>query len=315
MLVFCPVLPFTQIPWPLTPTTWKQLSTLTSQVSGSVSPYRAARLVRLLKLISSYPIFLLIPSSGAAASMFESATTTDRFSGHPSLPYCVVCAAPLFGLIHISLSLLFLVNVLSINYHCPLICIWVPFLADPRQNESANSGPSNEHPYCSSQYHQRETGTPTGSGIAPPAGPGGGLICPVLLDHGKGLGVPGLNSKGGYNVASELIDTPVFHNLAQRPIKYRVSVHIPTHKWTLDKWHFSENKLKWRSLNCKLAGVFTKQACLSTVEREHVHMVARLTKICITLSRYFRIVHMASSVSGITSLHIRQPSSIPLRLD
>ncbi len=27
----------------------------------------------------------------------------------------------------------------------------------------------------------------------------------------------------------ELIDTPVFHNLAPRPIKYRVSVPIPTH--------------------------------------------------------------------------------------
>ncbi len=46
VIVFCPVLPFTQIPWPLTATTWKQLSTLTSQVSGSVSPYLAARLVR-----------------------------------------------------------------------------------------------------------------------------------------------------------------------------------------------------------------------------------------------------------------------------
>ncbi len=46
VIVFCPVLPFTQIPWPLTTTTWKQLSTLTSQVSGSVSPYLAARLLR-----------------------------------------------------------------------------------------------------------------------------------------------------------------------------------------------------------------------------------------------------------------------------
>jgi len=46
VIVFCPVLPFTQIPWPLTATTWKQLSTLTSQVSGSVSPYLAARLLR-----------------------------------------------------------------------------------------------------------------------------------------------------------------------------------------------------------------------------------------------------------------------------
>ncbi len=29
-------------------------------------------------------------------------------------------------------------------------------------------------------------------------------------------------------LTSELIDTPVFHNLAPRPIKYRVSVPIPT---------------------------------------------------------------------------------------
>ncbi len=28
-------------------------------------------------------------------------------------------------------------------------------------------------------------------------------------------------------LTSELIDTPVFHNLARRPIKYRVSVPIP----------------------------------------------------------------------------------------
>ncbi len=41
-----------------------------------------------------------------------------------------------------------------------------------------------------------------------------------------------------------------------------------------------ENKiLKWRSLNCKLTGVLRKQACLSTVERAHVHMVPRVTKI------------------------------------
>ncbi len=29
-------------------------------------------------------------------------------------------------------------------------------------------------------------------------------------------------------LTSEFIDTPVFHNLAPRPIKYRVSVPIPT---------------------------------------------------------------------------------------
>ncbi len=31
-------------------------------------------------------------------------------------------------------------------------------------------------------------------------------------------------------LTSELIDTPVFHNLAPRPIKYRVSVPIPTYE-------------------------------------------------------------------------------------
>ncbi len=34
-------------------------------------------------------------------------------------------------------------------------------------------------------------------------------------------------------LTSELIDTPVFYNLAPRPIKYRVSVPIPTHKWVI----------------------------------------------------------------------------------
>ncbi len=32
-------------------------------------------------------------------------------------------------------------------------------------------------------------------------------------------------------LTSELIDTPVFHNLAPRPIKYRVSVPIPNYEW------------------------------------------------------------------------------------
>ncbi len=31
-------------------------------------------------------------------------------------------------------------------------------------------------------------------------------------------------------LTSELIDTPVFYNLAPRPIKYRVSVPIPRHR-------------------------------------------------------------------------------------
>ncbi len=70
--------------------------------------------------------------------------------------------------------------------------------------------------------------------------------------------------------------------------------------------HFSDNRiLKWRLLNCKLTSVFRKQARLSTVERERVHMVARLTKISNSFSRYFRIAQEGSSVSGITSLYIR----------
>ncbi len=32
-------------------------------------------------------------------------------------------------------------------------------------------------------------------------------------------------------LTSKLIDTPVFHNLAPRPIKYRVSVSIPNADW------------------------------------------------------------------------------------
>ncbi len=32
-------------------------------------------------------------------------------------------------------------------------------------------------------------------------------------------------------LTSELIDTPVFYNLAPRPIKYRVSVPIPMYEW------------------------------------------------------------------------------------
>ncbi len=79
-------------------------------VSGSVSPYLAARLVRLLRC----PVFLPIPSSGAAASVLESATTSDRLSGHPSCPYCVPCTAPLFGLIQR------LVNKLPLSAHLHL---------------------------------------------------------------------------------------------------------------------------------------------------------------------------------------------------
>ncbi len=41
-------------------------------------------------------------------------------------------------------------------------------------------------------------------------------------------------------LTSELIDTPVFYNLAPRPIKYRVSVPIPSHQWKLQSEKFSK---------------------------------------------------------------------------
>ncbi len=197
-LLSCFVLPFTQIPWPLTPNTWKQLSTLTGQVSGSVSLYLASRLVWLLRSTSSYEVPVFLPCSSSGAYVLDSVFILDLFSGHPPCP--VSCCLPCpcldhwsqtqfleghssaefssnqlhltpawkflviqksliiwircvwfglelnstelwlsrngvwdqwFRLIHSSLSLLFLVYVLSINFHCPLICIWVPFLADP----------------------------------------------------------------------------------------------------------------------------------------------------------------------------------------
>ncbi len=45
-------------------------------------------------------------------------------------------------------------------------------------------------------------------------------------------------------LTSELIDTPVFYNLAPRPIKYRVSVPIPSNRWSLP-----HTKGKWRYLS------------------------------------------------------------------
>ncbi len=106
-------------PLPRFPGLWQLLSGSSSPLSQVKFlvlwvPYLAARLLRLLRSTSWYgiPVVLPIPSSGAAASVLESATTSDRLSGHPSCPYCVVCPAPLFGLIHYPLSLLFPVNVL-----------------------------------------------------------------------------------------------------------------------------------------------------------------------------------------------------------
>ncbi len=54
-------------------------------------------------------------------------------------------------------------------------------------------------------------------------------------------------------LTSELIDTPVFYNLAPRPIKYRVSVPIPSYNTDVSGlhvvvilgkavgWHFTRN--------------------------------------------------------------------------
>ncbi len=85
------------------------------------------------------------------------------------------------------------------------------------------------------------------------------------------------------------------HSISLSHSPYPLSL---SHKWTLGELHFYGNIIsKWRSLNCKLAGVFRKQVRLSTVERAWVHMVARLTKISNTLSRYFHIAQVGSSVS------------------
>ncbi len=42
-------------------------------------------------------------------------------------------------------------------------------------------------------------------------------------------------------LTSELIDTPVFYNLAPRPIKYRVSVPIPTCVWAKKLFLYTAN--------------------------------------------------------------------------
>ncbi len=107
-IVFYPVLPFTRIPWPLTPTTWKQLSNLTSQVSGSVSPCLAARLVQLLRFTSSYgvPVFLPSPSSGAAVSTLESdapSVWTDWLLTLPAVSSICLVKLPLSALLHLGL--------------------------------------------------------------------------------------------------------------------------------------------------------------------------------------------------------------------
>ncbi len=49
-------------------------------------------------------------------------------------------------------------------------------------------------------------------------------------------------------LTSELIDTPVFYNLAPRPIKYRVSVPIPTPDLEDDFNQYVENTFLLRHL-------------------------------------------------------------------
>ncbi len=45
-------------------------------------------------------------------------------------------------------------------------------------------------------------------------------------------------------LTSEFIDTPVFYNLAPRPIKYRVSVPIPKHNTFKTKKEAATSNLK-----------------------------------------------------------------------
>ncbi len=53
-------------------------------------------------------------------------------------------------------------------------------------------------------------------------------------------------------LTSELIDTPVFYNLAPRPIKYRVSVPIPRYHCPLDLQHaVPANSLTWHVIFSK----------------------------------------------------------------
>ncbi len=103
-------------------------------------------------------------------------------------------------------------------------------------------------------------------------------------------------------LTSELIDTPVFYNLAPRPIKYRVSVPIPSPKrilrhcwcsvcflfvvfWMLsDKnWHclFGE----WRHNDCKLLVIDCRSikkniySCLSQTEQCFILLYRRIIEV------------------------------------
>ncbi len=65
-------------------------------------------------------------------------------------------------------------------------------------------------------------------------------------------------------LTSELIDTPVFYNLAPRPIKYRVSVPIPTNSISL----FYRSSFGWcTSLICLAPGAQAKLPCVSEKSR------------------------------------------------
>ncbi len=67
-------------------------------------------------------------------------------------------------------------------------------------------------------------------------------------------------------LTSELIDTPVFYNLAPRPIKYRVSVPIPTrNSFGLAKSLFKVTLIK--SQRCGRTRIQSDQTAFTVTER------------------------------------------------
>ncbi len=81
-------------------------------------------------------------------------------------------------------------------------------------------------------------------------------------------------------LTSEIIDTPVFYNLAPRPIKYRVSVPIPTAQWIEDS--FEMRRVMLNAQECP--GSHTGAAIASALEsmfvqwnitKDMVHVVLR----------------------------------------
>ncbi len=76
-------------------------------------------------------------------------------------------------------------------------------------------------------------------------------------------------------LTSELIDTPVFYNLAPRPIKYRVSVPIPTEVRPLSKALNPQLLPGRRSVGCPLTA--TSVCALGWVKcREHISLLVIL---------------------------------------